>query len=943
MHRRGLSPWLRRFRGTSDALRDEFLGYFCGELGHERLRSAPLPAADGGGVLFVSAGIVPLRPRVLAASGSGRAASAQRCLRAGGKHNDLEEVGRTPRHLTLFDMLGNFSFRDYAGADAVHYAWTFLTRRVGLPPDRLVATVLRGDAASRAAWAAVGLPPDRVLDMDERDNFWAMGAEGPCGPCTELHWLVDPDAPVHPGNLLELWNVVLMTHTLGPGGLRSPLPLGGCVDTGMGLERLASVVLGVPSNYLTDRIRPVVEHFAGAASAAVGRTVRWVEPRNPDAPVSPETLALRVLADHARAATQLVLDGVLPAAAGAGYVLRRLIRRAMRFAFLLGAKDQPLLSSAAPVVLANFGRDDDPVAAAALAARVAAVVDAEERLFLGALTRGMAEFDRHVASTGGLCDAQTAFGLITNYGFPLDLVEMLALEAGGAFPAREVDALLRDHRARSDPLAAARAAAKAGRGADTMPDAHGAHQLPPSVAASWPPARAGAFVGYDALRVEGARVTAAYVPADAFAASRNAWVSLDPCPFYAESGGQLADHGELRVPGVAEPFRVVDVRPGTTPSGDAAKVAAAIVKLECPAQVADAAAAARALAVGTAGVSAAVDPVRRKGLEVHHTATHLLHAALQLLVGPDATQAGSLVDADRLRFDVALQSALSDATLRELETWVNSVARSGAPVVTTTEETQAALARGVTGLFGARYGAEVRVVEVPGRSKELCGGTHVRDVGDVYPLLIVRQTGLGSATRRLEAVAGRAAVDHLVRERHRLRDAAAELQVPPGEIEATLRKHTRKIQDLSARLKVLSSTRAGGDAAAAAAARGTSVASLPVLQVASGYRGSVSVMMHGLAAEPGSDEALRDYAAQCTRDDPEFAHVFVAPSGRVLVAADEVQLPHVDCAGLMRDLAASFGGRGGGGSHIARGRIELALSADDPASFAGLAGWVRSQ
>ena len=692
---------------------------FFEERGHTRVPSAPILARDDPTLLFVNAGMAPFK-RVLTGEEKRdyvRAVDAQLCLRVAGKHNDFEEVGRTPRHNTLFEMLGNWSFGDYFKREAIHWAWELLTDEFAVDPKRIAATVYTDDDEAHRVWAEeIGLPPERLvrwgnIAAGDEKNFWRMGDTGPCGPCSELHYDLGahlsegpdcvPDHSEHCPRWLEIWNLVFMEFDRAADGTLTPLPFRS-VDTGMGLERMASVIQGVDSNYRTDLFVPIIERLA----AFIGHDPETVES---------ERFSYQVVADHSRAMTFLLAEGVNPSNEGPGYVLRRIIRRAVRHGRLLGIQ-RPFLRETASVVIDIVGEAYPHVAD-----RREAILDgieAEEEKFARTLEAGSARLAELVAA-GGMISGADAFRLHDTFGFPIDLTIEMAAERGVTVDRAGFDAAMAEQRERS-------------RG-----EKRGHLQLDPEVAAL-----RSEFIGYpnetsaDDLRV------LAIVPGEPMA------VVLDRTPFYAEGGGQIGDRGQLV--GVNGRFRVDD----TQRSGEAIAHLGEMIG---------------ELAVGDA-VRAEVDERRRWGAARNHTGTHLLHRALRDVLGEQAKQAGSWVGPDALRFDFPAQSATPREALREVERLVNAQIRRDAPVRPEWMRMEDAQALGADMFFGEKYLPEsVRVVQVDGYSKELCGGTHVAATGQIGQLVITGESSIGAGLRRIEAVTGEAAselVDRALRPRH---------------------------------------------------------------------------------------------------------------------------------------------------------------------------------
>jgi alanyl-tRNA synthetase len=714
---------------TADQIRAAFLAYFE-ERGHRVVRSSSLVPESDPTLLFANAGMNQFKDVFLGREKRDyrRAASSQKCVRAGGKHNDLENVGVTARHHTFFEMLGNFSFGDYFKKDAIAFAWEFLTVTLGLPKDRLTVTIFRGedgiarDAEAHGFWLA-HVPAERILELSAKDNFWAMGDTGPCGPCSEVHFYQGDSLPcgeVEAGRpclgvececdrWLEIWNLVFMQFNRDASGAMEPLPAP-CVDTGAGLERVAAVVQGHLSNYDTDLFQPLIQ----AVGARAGKTYR--EDASDD-------VSLRVVADHLRATTFLIADGVLPGNEGRGYVLRKIMRRAMRHGKKLGIEGAFLADLTSAVVTRMSGAFPDLVAQAA---SVAKVVRTEEERFGSTLKQAFVMFEQvaQKAEGAGVIAGPDAFKLYDTYGLALDFTEELAKDRG----------LSVDHAGFERELTAQQERAR-------QSSKLGAVTGDPVYLGLLEQHRKTAFTGYEGLALEGARVLAVIrngALAKRLDAGDEGGILLDRTPFYAMSGGQVGDRGILSADGsTAEVLDATLPVPGlylhhvrVTAGGFEAGMA----------------------------VGAQVDRDRRAGARRHHTATHLLHAALREQLGPHVKQAGSLVAPDRLRFDFSHYAGVDAREQRTLENRVNAEILKSTPLTSKVMGREEALAEGALAFFGDKYGERVRVIEVPGFSKEFCGGTHVDNTGEIGLFLLTGEQGVSAGTRRVEALTGEAAL-----------------------------------------------------------------------------------------------------------------------------------------------------------------------------------------
>jgi alanyl-tRNA synthetase len=716
---------------SADDIRSTFLRYFE-ERGHRIVRSSSLVPANDPTLLFANAGMNQFKDVFLGREKRdyARAASSQKCVRAGGKHNDLENVGRTARHLTFFEMLGNFSFGDYFKKEAIAFAWELLTRELGLPPDRLKVTVFRGedgvprDAEAHGYWLE-HVPADRILELGAKENFWAMGDTGPCGPCSEIHCFQGDQLPcpeVAAGRQclgvececdrwLEIWNLVFMQYDRDAAGTLAPLPAP-CIDTGMGLERITAVIQGKVWVYDTDLFQPIISAVSARCGVPYGQ--------DPDHDVS-----LRVIADHLRAMTFLIADGVVPGNEGRGYVLRKIMRRAMRHGRKLGI-DRPFLPELTRVVVDRISAAYPELPGAAKS--VASVVRAEEERFGATLKQALNVFQKTVervrreGATDTLAGAD-AFRLYDTYGLPLDFLEELAQDHGlrldRAGFQREMEA--QRERARS----ASKMGAVTGDPVYMRLLEHGKTR----------------FAGYESSVVEDAQVLAVLKNgqmARRLDQGEEGEIVLDRTPFYANAGGQVGDQGVIAGPGSAA--EVTDTRqplPGL--HVHQVKVTSG------------------AFAQGMT-VRAEIDAERRAAIMRHHTGTHLMHAALRETLGTHVKQAGSLVEPERLRFDFSHYQPVSPRDLRQIENQVNAQVVRDAPVQQHHMGRDEALSYGALAFFGDKYGDKVRVIEIPGFSKEFCGGTHVHETGEIGLFLFTHEQGISAGTRRVEAVTGEAAV-----------------------------------------------------------------------------------------------------------------------------------------------------------------------------------------
>jgi alanyl-tRNA synthetase len=758
---------------TSTQLRAAFLEYFR-QQGHAVVASSSLVPGNDPTLLFTNAGIVQFKDLFLGKEKRSyvRAATSQRCVRAGGKHNDLENVGYTARHHTFFEMLGNFSFGDYFKPDAIRFAWEFVTGKdwLGIDPSRLMVTVYHTDDDAFDIWHQhVGVPKDRIVRIGDKpgggsDNFWQMGETGPCGPCTEIFYDHGADiAGGPPGSddadgdrWIEIWNLVFMQFDRSVDGTLTPLPKPS-VDTGMGLERVAAVMQGVHSNYEIDLFQNLIK----AAAKATGTTDLAAN-------------SLKVIADHARAASFLIADGVQPSNEGRGYVLRRIMRRAIRHGFMLGQK-QPFLHTLVRALEQEMGAAYPELTAQR--AHIEKVILQEEERFAETLAQGMSLLDTAIGSLGGtkLIPGETVFRLYDTYGFPVDLTNDIARERGLAIDEPGFEAAMDAQRAR------ARAASKFN--VDLRGDISVDSQT--------------SFVGYDGEAGQG-KIVALFrgkQSVDELQAGEAGQVVLDVTPFYAESGGQVGDSGELTT--ATARFAVADTQ-------KLGKAHLHVGKLE-----------GGSLKVGET-VAAAVDGARRQATRANHSATHLLHAALRKVLGTHVTQKGSLVAPDRLRFDFSHYAAVTPEELQQIEAIVNTEVRANADAETKVMDFDAAVAAGAMALFGEKYEDKVRVLRIGGFSTELCGGTHVRRAGDIGLFKIVSEGGVAAGVRRIEAVTGQGAYEYVVETDHRLRDVASLVRGSRDDVEDKVRQlleRARRMEKEIAQLKQKLASGSGRDLA----------------------------------------------------------------------------------------------------------------------------------
>jgi alanyl-tRNA synthetase len=773
---------------TADQIRSVFLRYFE-DRGHRVVKSSSLVPESDPTLLFANAGMNQFKDVFLGKEKRdyARAASSQKCVRAGGKHNDLENVGVTARHHTFFEMLGNFSFGDYFKKDAIAFAWELLTRDFGLDPERMKVTIFRGengiprDSEAHDHWLA-HVAADRILELGASDNFWAMGDTGPCGPCSEIHFFQGDSLPCpleasgasclgvecECDRWLEVWNLVFMQFNRDATGALDPLPAP-CVDTGMGLERVTAVVQGKLSNYDTDLFQPLIQAAASKAGIGYGKS-------------APSDVSLRVIADHVRATTFLVCDGVMPGNEGRGYVLRKIMRRAMRHGRKLGIQGA-FLSNLVDVVV-------DRMAGAYPELRnhagsIKRVVRVEEDRFGSTLRTALAEFEKVAArlNAGDVVSGPDAFRLYDTYGLALDFTEEMAKDRGLTVDTQGFERELQAQQER------ARQSSKLGTvtGDPVWMDLLEKGKT--------------AFLGYDSLVADDARVLAVLKAgklAKRLQQGEAGEIVLDKTPFYGESGGQVGDRGVLSAEGAAA--EVVDTRiPIQGLFAHAVQVTAGDFE---PGMT----------------VRAEVDAERRAGAMRHHTGTHLLHAALREILGPHVKQAGSLVAPERLRFDFSHFAGVSPRELRNVENRVNGEILKDTALLQRVMGREEALAYGALAFFGDKYGERVRVVEVPGFSKEFCGGTHVPRTGEIGLFLFTAEQGISAGTRRVEALAGEAAVERAQADQTILEELEEMAKVDRralvdeyAKLREQLKARERELQALKTKLATGGAQRSGED------------------------------------------------------------------------------------------------------------------------------------
>jgi alanyl-tRNA synthetase len=887
-------------------IRSRFLDYFARQQ-HAIRPSSSLVPADDPTLLFTNAGMVQFKKIFLGLEDppyGRRATTSQKCVRAGGKHNDLEQVGHTARHHTFFEMLGNFSFGDYFKRDAIRFAWEFVTEELGIDPALLRVTVFRTDDEARELWREVtGLPDSRIYGLGEKDNFWQMADTGPCGPCSEIYvdlanlardWSFPAGASgewtdvqreefsldafvegAEAGRFLEIWNLVFMQFDRQQEGTLVPLPKPS-VDTGAGLERIAAAMQGVTNNFHTDLFAPLILAVEAAVGLPYeGREKSGKRRKSGASTATVDPASFRVLADHARAVAFLLADGVFPSNEGRGYVLRRILRRAVRHAWLLGRRE-PTLNRVVEAVIATMG--DVYPELRQRAKHLVETTTAEEERFLTTIDGGMSRFDQLAppATTQGSLEVkgtisgEDAFRLYDTFGFPIDLTELMARERGYTVDIPGFERALDAQRAQSKEERKTR---KLAVNVDELADLD-----------QWEKAGAAddaRFVGYDTVQIETQVTAVRRLPESRIA------VLLRETPFYAESGGQISDRGEI----IGDGWRV-DVEEVRKVDGRNAAVG-------------------RLSGTFTFGRALARIPTdRRRDTERNHTATHLLHAALRSVLGEHVQQAGSLVAPDRLRFDFTHHGPVKPERLIEVESLVNHWIWNGVDVQFAQMPYKDALALGVMALFGEKYGDVVRVVTVPGFSTELCGGTHVKNTAQIGLFTIQSETGVAAGVRRVEAATGARAYE-LLREKDRtLHRLAESLKVSEAAVEKRVHALVEERRALEKRLE--EAMRGGGDQVQSLVGKASPVDGVRLVAelVAVADVKSLQAMGDALRERLGSGVGV--LGAALNGD---------GKNALLVVVTDDLRDRGIRADLLIRDIAAAAGGRGGGKPHMAQAGV----------------------
>ena len=851
-------------------IRSTFLNYFERN-GHQVVDSSPLVPRNDPTLMFTNSGMVQFKNVFtgLEHRDYKRATTSQKCVRAGGKHNDLDNVGYTARHHTFFEMLGNFSFGDYFKEDAIRFAWELITKDFGIDKNRLYTTVYHTDDEAFEIWKKVGVPEERIIRIATSDNFWQMGPTGPCGPCTEIFydhgehiWGGPPGSADEDGDrFIEIWNIVFMQNEQFADGSMTPLEMQS-IDTGMGLERIGALLQGKHDNYETDLMRDLIEASANATSV------------DPD---GPKNVHHRVIADHLRSTSFLIADGVMPSNEGRGYVLRRIMRRAMRHAHLLGAQD-PLMHRLVPALVRQMGQAFPELVQAQ--SMISETLLLEEERFRTTLDRGLKLLDEELAGLGAddALPGASAFKLYDTYGFPLDLTQDALREKGRSVDTEGFDAAMEAQKAK------ARAAwSGTGETADAavwfeIADTHGATE----------------FLGYDTEKAEGQLLSIVKDGAEIANAAAGDSVAfvLNQTPFYAESGGQVGDTGTLKTDtGVA---RITDTRKAHGVFMHIAEVTEGTISTSQAAEL-------------------EVDHSRRTAIRANHSATHLLHEALREALGDHVAQRGSLNAEDRLRFDFSHGKALTPEQLKTVEQEVNAYIRQNTAVETRVMAPDDARALGAQALFGEKYGDEVRVVSMGTQagsgkgtsgatySLELCGGTHVRQTGDIGLFVTLGDSASSAGVRRIEALTGAAAFEYLVAQDQRLADAALVMKAPAAEVPERVKALMEERKALQNEVATLRRELAMSGGAGAPKAEAREVAGMPFMaQVLSGVSGKdLPSLVDGYKEQLGSGVVL----------------LIADADGKAAVAAGVTKdlTENVSAVDLVRAAVAELGGKGGGG------------------------------
>ncbi|WP_432735059.1 alanine--tRNA ligase [Maridesulfovibrio sp. FT414] len=852
-------------------IRERFLKYFE-EKGHTVVDSSSLIPKDDPSLLFTNAGMVQFKKTFLGQEQRDyvRATTSQKCLRVGGKHNDLENVGRTARHHTFFEMLGNFSFGDYFKEDAIRFCWEFLTEELGLPKEKLYVTIYKDDDEANELWQkVVNFPAERIYRLGEKDNFWSMGDTGPCGPCSEVHIDQGEDMTCGPNcgigkcdcdRFLEIWNLVFMQYDQDETGARVPLPRPS-IDTGMGLERITAVCQGVQSNFETDLFQPMIQAVAKKAG------VKYKEDTEIDT-------ALQVIADHSRSIAFLITDQILPSNEGRGYVLRRLIRRAFRFGRLLGLTD-PFLHETTRMVVDQMGgqfpelNDNKDF--------MARMVREEEERFSQTLDKGLLiledEMEELTKEGKNIISGETAFKLYDTFGFPLDIINDVAEKKGFTVDELGFNAAMKEQKDR------AKAAWKGSGEKDTATVFRQVLEA----------GLKNSFTGYSELTTESRIVNLLSEEGEhlnRITQGKGGWMITAATPFYGESGGQMGDSGAVgTMTGNADVLETVKASPELTACKIFVSEGELLLDQEAKLEV---------------------DPASRAATERNHTVTHLLHAALRKVLGDHVKQSGSLVGPDRLRFDFTHIAAMTPQEIAEVENEVNRAILTDTRVDVQEMGAKEATAKGATALFGEKYGDKVRVVEIPGESMELCGGTHLKATGEAGTFVILSESGVAAGIRRIEAATGWNTLKFLQEQREELAKSSVMLKAAPGQVADRIAALQAQVKELTRANDQLQSKLASG----AGADLMSSVEEI----------GGVKVLAAKL--DVTTVKALRDQAdaLRSKMDSGIFCLVAEVDDKKVslIIAVTKDLHDRFKAGDLIKPVAAEVGGGGGGRPDMAQ-------------------------
>ena len=847
---------------TTAEIREAFLKYFE-DNGHARVDSASLVPHNDPTLLFTAAGMVQFKDCFLGIDQRDytRATTAQKCVRAGGKHNDLENVGFTARHHTFFEMLGNFSFGDYFKKEAISHAWHFVTEVLKIPKDELRVTVFTTDDEAADIWhKQEGVPKDRIVRFGEEDNFWQAGDTGPCGPCSEIFW--DQGEEVDGDRWLEIWNLVFMQYDRDEQGNLNPLPKPS-VDTGMGLERVAAVLQGVPSNYDTDLMSGLLEATRKHLGELAGKELKYDQ-----ASRDLESSALRVVVDHLRSTSFLIADGVLPSNEGRGYVLRRILRRALRFGKRLGV-NKPFMADLFPSLLTAMG--DVYPELKQRESVITSILKEEEERFLLTLDKGLHLLEEafNDSKKSKKLPGDVIFKLYDTFGFPEDLTALIARERGYELDIKGFNELMGEaqERSRSSWKGSGETAVltevKEWKNDNIFPN----------------------FVGYE-MSQSNSKVLAIAE------GEEGAWLSLDPMPFYGEGGGQVGDRGVVVVDGAQ--FPVLDSqKPYENGFAVYAKAPKGTFK------------------VGQS-LEAIVDNEKRSATRSNHTATHLLHSALRKTLGDHVQQAGSLVNEEKLRFDFSHNKSISQEDISKIEEFVNGAIAKGVELeIVNTSHEDAVKNRGALALFSEKYGDLVRVVDMPGVSTELCGGLHVKNTSEIKLFKIIQDTAIAAGTRRVEALTGVGALNFYKEQEAIVAKLAGRLRSQPEALAEKVDKLLSQNKELENEIKKLKKRLLEGNNES------------PVIKA--NYE-NFPVHIHAMP-DDADVKSLRDLADSLRSKESSAMHVILAAQN-ILVTVDPKKLDGADASKLLKELSQKLGGRGGGQARTAQGKLPFESSSE---------------